>query len=111
MSDLTYAFEDMPLIHVAGMKAAYVDGAVDVNLRGFYQRGLWDIESIRLNGDQGTKGSFRTLTAEDEAHLDQFMTVASAVMVEIGEEIEKRLADLYGKPSAYDRGRNQMEAA
>ena len=94
-------------------KTALITGAVDVDIIGFYRPGLWNISSIRIDGElQDGKGAYRTLVGdEDHPDRDTFAMIGSIVMIEYGEEIEKRLAARYGNASAYDTAREKREAA
>jgi len=109
MSDLTVQFDDLPLIHLAGMSAATVDGAADIAMRSSPHD--WEVVAIRLNGwvSGARKGAFVSLLPADP----WFFEIANAIGIDLAlsEAIERELKSVPGRPTAYDRTRDLREVA
>jgi hypothetical protein len=112
MSDLVMSFEEIPLLGFKSGVTAYVDGAADIVMGDNPSR--WDVVRIRLNlwDKKARKGSFVTLSADDE-NPEPFFQVANAIIIDLalGEAIERELMARYGgKVSVYDRARAKRAA-
>jgi hypothetical protein len=109
MSDLTVQFDDLPLIHLAGMSAATIDGAADIAMRSSPHD--WEVVAIRLNGwvSGAHKGAFVSLLPVDP----WFFEIANAIGIDLAlsEAIERGLKGVPGQPTAYDRARDLREVA